>query len=253
MSESLSFSQLTAVVLAGGLGTRLRSVMPDRPKVLAEVRGRPFLAYLLDQLERAGIRHVVLSVGYLAEQVQRRLGASYGRMKLEYSCESSPLGTAGGLKRSVPLLRSSPVLVLNGDSYCSADLPSFYERHRGSHAEATILLTRMEDVSRYGCVELRNECRIVRFHEKHPEVRSGLINAGVYLLSRALLDMIPPEQEVSLEREMFPIWITQNIQGVVVNGPFLDIGTPESFMAAEAFFASLPDLVGSGFGAEDWR
>ena len=109
---------VTAAILAGGLGTRLRSVVKDRPKVLAEIRGVPFLTYLLDQLAAAGVRDVVLCTGYMGEQVRSAFGDSYGGMCLSYSQESSPLGTAGALRLALPLFKSSSVLVMNGDSFC---------------------------------------------------------------------------------------------------------------------------------------
>ena len=119
------FSDVTAVILAGGLGTRLRSVIADRPKVLAEVRGRPFLAYLLDQLIVAGSRSVVLCTGYCGEQILRTFGERYGPLRLSYSQERTPLGTAGALRAGLGQFGSDSVLALNGDSYCSLDLKKY--------------------------------------------------------------------------------------------------------------------------------
>ena len=122
-------SATTAVVLAGGLGTRLRAAVRDRPKGLAQIGGRPFLAYLLDQLDSAGVRKTVLCTGYLGEEVKETFGGEYRGLQLAYSQERSPLGTGGALRLAVPLLASDPVLVLNGDSYCEADLPAFRDWH----------------------------------------------------------------------------------------------------------------------------
>jgi NDP-sugar pyrophosphorylase family protein len=140
---------VTAAILAGGLGTRLRSVVADRPKVLAEVRGRPFLSFLLDQLAAAGVRYVVLCTGYRGEQVQAAFGNSYGGLRLAYSQEPSPLGTAGALRWALPLCESDVVLALNGDSFCDADLPAFWDWRCARGAEATLLLTRTPFVVRH--------------------------------------------------------------------------------------------------------
>ena len=123
---------VTAAILAGGLGTRLRPAVADRPKVLAPVGGRPYLTYLLDQLAGAGVREVVLLTGYAADEVRDALGDRYGRMRLRYSVEPAPLGTAGALRLALPLLAAPAVLLLNGDSYCDADLGAFRRSHRVS-------------------------------------------------------------------------------------------------------------------------
>ena len=232
---------VTAVILAGGLGTRLRPVVADRPKVLAEVHGRPFLAFLLDQLAAAGIRDVVLCIGYRGEQVRAAFGEAYGALRLRYSQESRLLGTAGALRLALPLLHSDPVLVMNGDSFCEADLASFTRWHRRRGAAATLLLARVPDTGRYGRVELDAEGRVLRFEEKGSPGGPGWVNAGVYLLSRRLLSTIPAGRPVSLEREVFPAWIGRGLYGHRSTGRFLDIGTPEAYATAEAFFA--PEVV----------
>src|SRR5437667_6347363 len=121
---------ITAAILAGGLGTRLRHTVADRPKVLAPVGGRHYLAYLLDQLAGAGISEVVLLTGHRAEQVQSTFGESYAGMGLRYSAEPAPLGTGGAVRRALPLFSAPTILLLNGDSYCDVDLDAFVERHR---------------------------------------------------------------------------------------------------------------------------
>jgi NDP-sugar pyrophosphorylase family protein len=229
---------VTAAILVGGLGTRLRSVVAGRPKVLAEVRGRPFLSYLLDQLAGAGIREAVLCTGYLGEQVRAAFGGSYRGVRLAYSQEAAPLGTAGALRLAAPLLTSPAVLVLNGDSYCQADLAAMWRRHRDSKAAATILLARVEDTRRFGRVRTDDLGRVVRFEEKGGPAAAGWINAGIYLMDRGVLDSIPAGRAASLEKEVFPAWIGRGLWGHRGGGRFLDIGTPESYREAEVFFAS---------------
>jgi D-glycero-alpha-D-manno-heptose 1-phosphate guanylyltransferase len=272
-------TEITGAILAGGLGTRLRSVVSDRPKVLALVRGKPFLAYLLDQLGEAGIRRVVLLTGYKGEQIEETFGSRYGDIQLEYSAETEPLGTAGALRLALPKLFAAPtsngdqaagtVLMLNGDSFCAADLNEFRafhgqyhtnpKRERGSQITpslalrvgvtsssieslgtggASLVLTSVPDTSRFGKVEVAPDDRVERFVEKQEAGGAGWINAGIYLIPRNLIEQIPAGRPVSIEREMFPAWSQSgNLRGFRGQGEFLDIGTPESYRAAEEFFA----------------
>ena len=175
-------SGTTAVILAGGLGTRLRSVVADRPKVLAEVDGVPFVFHLLAQLAAAGVKHVVLSTGYLGEQVRDTVGSSWGSLEVEYAQEPSPLGTGGAIRRTLPLVRSQALFVLNGDSYCDVDLASLWLWHHQRAAHGTLTLSRVDDARRYGTVETDAYGRVTRFAEKSPRRRAGTVNAGLYLL-----------------------------------------------------------------------
>jgi NDP-sugar pyrophosphorylase family protein len=229
-------TELTAAILAGGLGTRLRSALDDRPKVLAPVSGRPFLTYLLDMLRAACVRRVVLLTGYKGEQVETALGEYYQGMTLVYSAEASPLGTGGALRAALPQLDSPTILLLNGDSYCGMDLGAFAAFHRRSVADASIALTRVDDAGRFGRVETDAKGRVTAFAEKQPASGPGWINAGVYLLERGLIDEIPLGRPVSLERELLPAWIeNKTVYGQRRTRPFLDVGTPESFLTAAAF------------------
>jgi len=227
----------TAMILAGGVGSRLRSVVSDRPKVLAAIHGRPFLTYLLDVLEDAGLRQVVLCTGYMAESVEAALGATYGAMRLVYSRETTPLGTGGAIRSALDMVEAASVLIMNGDSFCEADLPAMADIHRQRQANATIVLTEVPDTGRFGRVRIDDTGRLLEFEEKGLHAGPGWINAGIYLVQRQLLESIPAGRAVSLERDAFPRWIGQGIFGYPVQGRFLDIGTPESFAAAEAFFA----------------
>jgi D-glycero-alpha-D-manno-heptose 1-phosphate guanylyltransferase len=174
----------TAVILAGGLGTRLRSVVADRPKALAQVQGRPFLSFLLDQLVESGIGHAVLCTGYLGEQVPIVFGKNYRGLRLAYSRESSPLGTGGALRNAAPLLESATLLVMNGDSYCDADMGAFWTWHVAQRSDATILLRRMQDTQRFGRVRMDARGRVKSFEEKNGAAGPGWVNGGVYLLAR---------------------------------------------------------------------
>jgi len=228
---------LTAVILAGGLGTRLRSAVPDRQKVIAQVGGRPFLSYLLDQVASAGAREAVLCTGYLGEQVREQLGDSYRGLRLAYSQEPSPLGTGGALRLVSALVKSPELLVLNGDSFFGLDLAAFRAWHDARRAAATIALVEVADAGRYGCVDVGPDGAVARFQEKGSRPGQAWINAGVYLLARRLLSEVPRDREVSLERELFPAWIGQGVYGYQAGGKFLDIGDPDAYAAAESFFA----------------
>jgi NDP-sugar pyrophosphorylase family protein len=229
-------SNLTAAILAGGLGTRLRSVVPDRPKALAKIGQKPFLAYLLNHLVNAGIQKAVLCVGYLGEQVRRAFGDAYGPLTLVYSQETSPLGTGGALRLALPLLDSDPVLVMNGDSFAAADLRAFWKWHKAMGVKATLLLAKQAETQRYGRVHMDAGGLILSFQEKGEQDGPGWINAGIYLMQRDLLQTIPERGAISLEQEIFPSWIHQGLLGYCGEGFFLDIGTPDDYAAAELLF-----------------
>ncbi len=232
------FSHTTAAILAGGLGTRLQTVVADRPKVLAEVHGRPFLSFLLDQLNTAGLRSVVLCTGYCGEQICRSMGERYGNLRLSYSQETQALGTAGALRLALPHLVSDPVLVMNGDSFCAADLADFWNFHCSRRAEATILLTQVPHPQRYGGVKIDHDGAILEFAEKRIDSGAAWINAGIYLLSRQVLFSIPQDRSVSLEYDVFPSLVGRGLYAYQTQGRFLDIGTPDDFASAAGFFGS---------------
>lgn len=234
---------ITAVILAGGLGTRLREIVADRPKVLADVNGRPFLAFLLDRLADAGIRRVVLCTGYMAELVRDTFGESYRDMNLHYSQEDSPLGTGGALRLALPLISSDPVLVMNGDSFCDADLAQFARRHRAVAAQSSLALVQVEDVARYGAVAVDEPGAVKSFTEKGSRSGGGLINAGIYLLARQIIESIAPDKIVSLEREVFPGLIGKGLYGFLQSARFIDIGVPDEYRRSQTFISDSSNPV----------
>jgi NDP-sugar pyrophosphorylase family protein len=236
VSGAGELARVPVAILAGGLGTRLRPAIGERPKVLAEIDGRPFLAYLLDQVAAAGFREVVLCVGFRAEEVERALGSAHGPLRLRYSREAAPLGTAGALRLALPALAGEAALVMNGDSYCGADLAAAWRWHRERASEATLLLVEVADSARYGKVELGEDGAICRFVEKQDAGGAGWINAGIYLLARSRIERIPAETPLSLERDVFPGWVGHGLLGLRTRARFLDIGTPRSYASASAFF-----------------
>jgi D-glycero-alpha-D-manno-heptose 1-phosphate guanylyltransferase len=235
--KSFDMSTIMAAVLAGGFGTRLRSVVADRPKAMAEIHGRPFLAYLLSQLQAAGCVDVVLCTGHLGEQISDAFGERYGSLRLHYSRETQPLGTAGALRLAQAHLRSTPVLVMNGDSFCAVDLNAFCAWHHASPSKASMLLTKVADSGRYGGVHIESDGAVLNFNEKGRNVDCPWINAGVYLLEREVVLSIPEGTPMSLEYDLFPLLVGHGLYGYPTEGRFLDIGTPEDYRIAEAFFS----------------
>jgi len=238
-------SEVTAVILAGGLGTRLRSVVSGRPKVLAEVSGRPFLSYLLDQLVRFGLREAVLCTGYLGDQVEAVFQEKYHSLRLSYSKEIVPLGTGGALRLAFPMFKTDSVLVMNGDSFCGADLGAFWLWHLLQKANGTLLLAEATDMSRYGRVVVDGKGRVVRFIEKDGQGESGWINAGIYLIRREFLLAVPEGVAVSLEREVFPSWVGRGLFAYMGQGRFIDIGIPEAYGEAGKVLRQFPTYPGS--------
>jgi NDP-sugar pyrophosphorylase family protein len=222
---------IDVVILAGGKGTRLQSLPGDLPKPLRPVNERPFLSYLLEQVREAGARRVLLSLGFKPDAF-RDFAAREGVL---VSVEPQPLGTGGGLRAALPLLQAETMLAMNGDSYAAVDLSLLAALHRRRKAQATMLLAEIEDTSRYGRVEIDEDGSVRSFAEKG-EAGPGLINAGVYVLQRSVVESIPAGREVSLERETFPSLIGRRFFGEPGSFAFLDIGTPESYAAASGFF-----------------
>lgn len=226
-----------AMILAGGLGTRLRAAVADRPKPMAEVAGRPFVAFLLEQLLGSGFQRVILCVGYLGEYVPAALGRNYGALELDYSFEPAPLGTGGALRNAVDRITHDAVLVMNGDSFCDIDLRALDRAHRANAAAATMTVLSQSDRRRSGAVTVDDAGRVVSFESRPSLPSPGLINAGIYMLQRDVLQAIPPGRKVSLEDEVFPTLAGQGkLFAHRVEARFIDIGTPESYGAAQVFF-----------------
>lgn len=223
---------LSAVILAGGLGTRLRSVVNDRPKVMAPIGGRPFVTVILDQLNEAGVGDVLLCVGYMGTYIESELGSRYRDLSLRYSYEDRPLGTGGALRNALDLIGSDSALVLNGDSYCQCSFGALRAFHKERRAVGTLLVTRVGDVSRYGSIRLDEQGRIQAFEEKRDSAGPGWINAGVYVLEKGIIASIGTGACVSLERDLFPSLVGTGFYGFRQEGSFLDIGTPEDFARA---------------------
>ena len=222
-----------AVLLVGGMGTRLRSVLPSVPKPLAAMGNQSFLELLVRQLRSQGLRRLVMCTGYLAEQIQTTFGDGLNwDVMIEYSKEPSPLGTAGAVKLAQTALENSrDFLVMNGDSFVEADFHELLRLHRTRGCLMSMAVCRVEDASRYGTVQVDRNSRVIGFGEKTGDHVSGLVNAGVYIFNRQVLEHIP-EGPCSLERDVFPEILGKGVYSVEQRGMFIDIGTPEDYARA---------------------
>ena len=228
----------TAIILAGGFGTRLQTVVNDLPKPMAPVNGEPFLNYQLNYLRFYGIKRVILSVGYLAEKIQSFYKNEYRGTEISYVTENSPLGTGGGIRLALEQCKDEIALVLNGDSFFDIDLKKFYALHQQEKAEMSLSLRRVNDASRYGTIETENDHRINSFKEKTGLIQSGRINAGTYILAKDLyLKHTPAASNFSIEKDFFEKQLNHVIiKGFEFEGYFIDIGIPEDYTKAQHDF-----------------
>ncbi|HYL23127.1 MAG TPA: sugar phosphate nucleotidyltransferase [Burkholderiales bacterium] len=219
------------LVLCGGQGTRLRSVVGDRPKGLADIAGRAFLDILVDELLAQGFRRLVLCTGYGAEQIQRHFSR---RLDAEFlfSAEPQPLGTGGAVRHALPLVHADIFVVANGDSFCRVEYADLFRLHERTRAAASVVLTPATGRTDVGFAEVAADGRVVSFNEKRAS--TPLVNAGIYVFARPFIERQPAGAAFSLERELLPQAIgAGTCYGHVVPGPLVDIGTPERYRAAQ--------------------
>ena len=240
---------MQALILAGGEGTRLRPLTYTVPKPVLPLAGRPHVAYVIDWLVRHGVDDVIVSCGHLAEGMRNALAELEPGVRIRYAEEPDARGTAGAIRFAEELL-DDRFLVLNGDVLCDLDLTALIEQHARTGARATIALYPVEDPTGYGLVHRRDDGEITEFLEK-PEpdqIDTDEINAGAYLLERSVLDVIPPDRAVSIEREVFPRLIGRGLYGIRLGGYWIDIGTPTRFLEAnwDILTGSVETVVGAG-------
>ena len=230
--ETVNKLQTEAIILAGGMGTRLRSVIQDIPKPMAPIGETPFLTYLLDDLQQQGVRRVILSTGYKHEVVEEYYGSRYKDLELVYSVEDSPLGTGGAIKKALQQINGTNALILNGDTMFRVDLQSMYQFHLESGSDFTLALKKMEDSQRYGVVETASN-RVVRFREK-AERKAGSINGGIYLLEKEVLLKKDLPEKFSFEKDFMEAYFRElKVMAFVSDGYFIDIGIPEDYAKAQ--------------------
>ena len=229
-----------ALLLVGGLGTRLQSVLPSTPKPLAPVGDVPFLQLLVRQLRSQGIRRMVMCTGHLAAQVEEQFGDGHQwGVRIDYSKESRPLGTAGAVKFAERFLSGVPeFLLMNGDSFLELDFCQFLRFHREHGGMVSMAVRRVPDAARYGTVEVDRNHRVIGFSEKNGVQVPALVNGGVYIFNRAVLDHIP-DGPSSLEKDVFPSLLKHGVYALEQHGMFIDIGTPEGYERAQTLYQNL--------------
>ncbi len=229
-----------AVFLAGGFGTRLQSVVKEVPKPMADINGKPFLHYLILYYKKQGIKHIVLSVGYLHKIVQNYFGNSYDGVKISYAIEDHPLGTGGAIKKSLELTNANHVFVANGDTMFAVNLQDIADFHFYNHADFTLVARKVNEVSRYGSVILNNQNQIVGFSEKNNASGEGYINGGVYLIDKLFLNKFDFPEKFSIEKDFFEKHFTEGrFFGKPCRNYFIDIGIPEDYKRAQKEFKDL--------------
>jgi D-glycero-alpha-D-manno-heptose 1-phosphate guanylyltransferase len=221
-----------AIILAGGFGTRLRSVVSDVPKPLAPVGGRPFLSWVLDAMASQGIRRVILATGFMGDCVTDVCGDSWRGMELVYSQELKPLGTGGAIALAFSMVRGDACLVLNGDTWLTLDYADFDRSWQAHDSCLAIALTEVADVSRYGAVQVKCN-RVLGLVEKG-HAGPGYINAGIYGVRRSLMSDFPALQSFSFENEvLMPTVKREAVFGYTRTSDFIDIGVPEDYQRAQ--------------------
>lgn len=225
---------MQAILLCGGMGTRLRSVVADRPKPMADICGKPFLQYLLEMLRDKGITEVIFALGYMGEMIEEYFqdGSAFG-LKIAYSYEEEPLGTGGAIRNALPKILEEEVLVLNADTYFPMDYQGLLRFHQENDGDFSLATRAVPDISRYGAVRRDPAGRILAWNEKLNEGAqplSGEINGGIYVMKKSLVAEIP-EGKQSLEQDCIPKWLSEGkrIFGLPFEGYFMDIGIPKDY------------------------
>lgn len=226
----------TAIILAGGMGTRLRSVVPDLPKPMARIHDRPFLEHQMDYWLKQGVKKFIISVGYMKDVIISHFGHNYNGVAVEYAAEETPLGTGGGfLLAAQKLSDGQPFLTLNGDTFFEAILPTLRGFHLQKSANWTFALTRSNEVGRYMGMDVAEDGKILSLKSGTAQV-GRLINSGVYLVNPTILCQFTDDigSKLSLEDDIFPRLLkNNNIYGTEFTGNFIDIGVPEDYFRAD--------------------
>jgi D-glycero-alpha-D-manno-heptose 1-phosphate guanylyltransferase len=228
---------MEAIILAGGLGTRLRDIIADVPKPMAPVNNKPFVQYLFKWIKQYPVKKLVISAGYKSESIVNYFGNSIFGIPVEYVIEDKPLGTGGAVKYALHKTSWPDVLILNGDTYFPINLNKLVAFHSINKSSFTVALKRMQDFDRYGTVECRGNT-IVKFNEKK-FCSDGLINGGIYLINRSLIESWNLSGSFSLEKDIMEKEAEKSVmKGIFFDEPFIDIGVPEDYRRATSILKS---------------
>ncbi len=228
-----------AVILAGGLGTRVRPALAGVPKALVPVQGKPFLSLLLDQLADADVSRIVICAGHLGDPIEELVRGRRHGPPIVISRDEWPMGSGGALRRALPYLTAESLLVSHGDTYLDTDLSAFHHWSERQPHEASLLVNRVENCARFDTLELDLSGRILSMHPPRGVRRPGWVSAGISVLPRSWVESLPVDIPLSLEYDILPYWIDRGIGGYCVRAPFLDMGSPEHLPHAHGFFAAL--------------
>lgn len=229
-------TSIEAIVLAGGLGTRLRQVVADRPKALSEVAGKPFVGFVIDYLLHQGVTHFIFSLGYMAEQIVAYIQKEYPSLDASFSVEDTPLGTGGAILKSLEQSRDENVLIVNADTYFDIDLQKLYAQHLETGADCTFALKQMFHFERYGAVEIDQDRMITSFKEKTFR-EEGYINGGYILLKKKTFEAVTFPEVFSFEKDFIePLFQKLKLYGFPSDGYFIDIGIPADYEQAQIDF-----------------
>jgi D-glycero-alpha-D-manno-heptose 1-phosphate guanylyltransferase len=223
---------MEAIILAGGFGTRLQSIVNDVPKPMALVCNKPFLEYILSYLSKNGITRVILSVGYKWEIIKKYFGNSFKDTKLIYSIEEEPLGTGGAIKKALTVCKENDIFIINGDTFFDINLKNLELK---DHSRIQLSLKPMNNFDRYGCVETDAKGFVTTFTEKS-FIKNGNINGGIYLISKNIFDEFSLEEKFSFEKFIQTNFKQLNISTKIFNNYFIDIGIPEDYQKAQIDF-----------------
>ena len=230
--------KVDVIILAGGLGTRLASVVSDVPKPMAPVAGKPFLDHILNGLLLKSIHRIILAVGHKYEKIEEYYGHEYKGVPLVYSIEKEPLGTGGGIALAMNHIEMDSAIILNGDTYFDINLEEMWQVHQEAEGRCTLALKQMEHPDRYGTVLLEGN-QLVRFQEKQVGLPTGLINGGVYWVDKSFSELMPQKEKFSFEEEVLQVQVSQGeLSGYIATGLFIDIGIPADYERAQTIFTS---------------
>lgn len=224
---------MEAIVLAGGLGTRLQSLISDVPKPMAQIGNQPFLYYILKWLEKNAIKRVILSVGYKWEVIYKTFKNNFNSIELVYSIEEFPLGTGGAIALAMNKLKSNEFFIINGDTFFDTNLRELASFQMRNKVDFSIMLKPMQNFNRYGTVELGKNNQIISFHEKEPK-EQGLINGGIYFAKTSIQSCFPNLEKFSFEKDFMEAMVNRlPLGGLIVDQYFIDIGIPEDYLKAQ--------------------
>lgn len=237
MKASDRAKDIDVVILCGGKGERLRSIVNDRPKPMAEFNERPFLSLLVEYVASFGFRRFILSIGYKGEAIREYFGAGVNACDILYCEEKEALGTGGAVKKAKPLIRSNPFLVMNGDSFCRLDLRKFIDFHIKNRALLSIALVSQRGNQNSGKVKIEAAGRIARFEEKKARGAGHFDSAGIYLMDKSIFSFMGKKKKFSLEYDLFPAILEKRCYGFKQKLDLVDFGFPEGYLRAQKMFS----------------